>query len=83
MTEIDETMVTEGMRDQRLPPRLCAFVTKAFRDVTGLTVDDLYQGSRSSEKQEKRVLFTQINYLVEKLNKLRSGDEKEYCLAQE
>lgn len=76
-------VVTEGMMDQRLSPRLRAFVTKAFREATGLTVDDLYQGKKTAFAQEKKEMAIQLKFLLEKFNNLRGPDEGEWFISQD
>ncbi|KAF8343722.1 hypothetical protein F5887DRAFT_1075600 [Amanita rubescens] len=63
--------VTESMRDQHLPPRLRAFVTKAFREWTCLTIDDLYTGSLGPHRHQERLYHTQLTRILEKYNALQ------------
>lgn len=81
-SDVTGTQVSEGMRDDRLKPRHRAFVVKAFNDMTGLTIDDLYSRKRSEKAHEIAKLTTQINFLVEKLNALGGNPELEYVVSR-
>ena len=63
--------VTESMGEQHIPPRLRAFVVKAFKEWTGLTVDDLYTGIHTPKYHQEHVYYKQLTVLLEKYNALQ------------
>lgn len=66
---VDGKEVTESMGDQRLPPRLRAFVVKNFKDWACLTLDDLYTRKHlTREHHQKAMYFKQLERILVKYN---------------
>lgn len=67
---VDGKEVAESMGDQRLTPRVRAFMIKAIEDMACLTIDDLYTGNRnlSPYQHQEKMLSTQLGRIIEKYN---------------
>jgi hypothetical protein len=79
-SKVDDEKVMKSLCDQRLPPRLRAFVVQAFNDATGWTVDDLYRDTKLDSKNQKRLYLKQINHLVGVLNTMQGKNEDKWSL---
>ncbi|KAJ7675311.1 hypothetical protein B0H17DRAFT_1140261 [Mycena rosella] len=62
------TWVTEGLRSQRIVPRLRAFLYSEFLGRSGLTLADIYRVQRTPEQHERYMLEKQLTSLLERLN---------------
>lgn len=54
-----------------MPLQLWAFVVKAFKEWTGLTVNDLYTGNHTLEYHQEIMYYKQLTRLLEKYNTLQ------------
>lgn len=61
--------IVEGMQSQLWDTRTRGFVIEAFKRITGLTLDDLYSGTKEYDGPEhmRNVLRTQISRLLPQL----------------
>lgn len=64
--------VTESMGDQRMTPRIRAFVVKAFEEATCLTIDDLYTGKLAPIRHQERMYLKQLERILAKFNALQA-----------
>ncbi|KAF8332878.1 hypothetical protein F5887DRAFT_1286524 [Amanita rubescens] len=70
---VDGKEVTESMGDQRLTPRVRAFMIKAIEDMACLTtIDDLYTGDKniSPYEHKEKMLYKQLERIMEKYNEV-------------
>jgi len=60
------------MGDQRLTPRVRAFMIKAIEDMACLTIDDLYTGDKniSPYEHKEKMLYKQLERIMEKYNEV-------------
>ena len=72
---VDGKEVTESMAEQRLTPRMRAFVVKAFEEATCLTIDDLYSGKLPPWRYQEKMYHTQLERILAKYNKLQETME--------
>lgn len=75
-----KTGKTEGWKEQCLDPRARAFVVQAFRDATGLRVDDLYRHNRTADEQRKFELEKELAIIQKALLEFTDEDDEEKSL---
>lgn len=71
------TGVTEGWKEQCLEPRTRAFVVQAFKEATGLSVDDLYWHDRSAVQQRKLTLEKELEIIQDALKDIKDHEDEE------
>jgi hypothetical protein len=79
MTASNDAGVVEGLRGQRIEPRMRLFFIDQYTKDTTLTLNDLYTHGKSADVVEKRLIKTQMRRLqlrLDDLNKKTSGKKK-------
>lgn len=75
--KIDNKIVTEGLKEKVWSPRERMFIMKQYRDLTGLTVDDLYAANQSDPKVVINRLKKQITFQLDQLNTMEAEEGAE------
>ena len=67
-------LITEGLGEEVITPRVRAFTNQAYIEATGMTIDDLYEsGAGTFGFNSKEVRMFQLRKLLNSVNKMNAA----------